>query len=311
MMAANKALYHSIQSSINGKTSEACVKWHTLFYSKRFFMPELPEVETTLRGISSHIKSKTVSHACVRHPKLRWEITPNLSEILANQPLIDITRRAKYLIFHFETGILLVHLGMSGSLRIVSSDTPLEKHEHVDLVFTDKTTLRYKDPRRFGAILWFSGIPEHHPLLSHLGPEPLAQDFNGKYLFDKLQKQKRAIKLALMDNIVVVGVGNIYANESLFHAHIHPNRPASSLTLKECQNLVKQIKEVLAKSIELGGSTLKDFVGGDGKAGYFQQTYFVYGRQNQTCRICGSLIEHIKLGQRASFFCPTCQKTHE
>ena len=274
-------------------------------------MPELPEVETTLRGISSHIKSKTVAHVCVRHPKLRWEITPNLSEILAGQFLSDITRRAKYLILHFETGILLIHLGMSGSLRIVSPDTPVEKHEHFDLSFTDETTLRYKDPRRFGAILWFSGIPENHPLLANLGPEPLGDEFSAKYLQQKLHKQKRAIKLALMDNAVVVGVGNIYANESLFHAHIHPTRPASSLTLKECQSLVKHIKEVLAKSIELGGSTLRDFVGGDGKSGYFQQTYFVYGRQNQACRICGALIEHIKLGQRASFFCPTCQRTHE
>lgn len=272
-------------------------------------MPELPEIETTKRGISPHITDKTIAYATVRQPKLRWPIIEDLSEQLADQRVISVSRRAKYLLIELPTGVLILHLGMSGSLRIHhDADVPPQKHDHVDIVFTDGTLLRYKDPRRFGAILWFNGLAEHHPLLCKLGPEPLSDDFTGAYLYRKLQQQKRAIKLAIMDNHILVGVGNIYANEALFRTKIHPLTPASQISQAKCLALAKEIKAVLQLAIEKGGSTLRDFVGSDGQAGYFQQEYFVYGRAKMACRTCGHEIEQIKIGQRASFYCPSCQK---
>ena len=201
---------------------------------------------------------------------------------------------------------------MSGSLRIFTADderiaTP-DKHDHLDFVFDDGTVLRYHDPRKFGAVLWYEGIAEHHPLLEKLGPEPLSGDFDANYLYQKLKTQKRAVKLALMDNVVVVGVGNIYANESLFKAGISPLRPANKLTKKECALLVETVKAVLQRAIETGGSTLRDFVNSDGKSGYFQQEYTVYGRHNEPCVQCGGLIFKETLGQRGTFYCPNCQK---
>lgn len=272
-------------------------------------MPELPEIETTKRGISPHITDKLISHALVRQPKLRWPIPEDLSEQLADQPVLAVSRRAKYLLIQLPTGVLIIHLGMSGSLRIHHDpDTPPQKHDHVDIVFQDGTLLRYKDPRRFGAILWFNGAAEHHPLLCKLGPEPLSDEFTGAYLYNKLQQQKRAVKLAIMDNHVLVGVGNIYANEALFHTKIHPLTPANQISKAKCQQLAKEIKTVLLRAIDKGGSTLRDFVGSDGEAGYFQQEYFVYGRAKMACRTCGHEIEQIKIGQRASFYCPHCQR---
>ena len=275
-------------------------------------MPELPEVETTLRGISPHIQGKKVADVVLRQTKLRWQVNPQLAELLAGQEVLICRRRAKYLIISFATGILLIHLGMSGSLRIFTDgdariDHP-DKYDHVDIVFADGTVLRYHDPRKFGAILWYEGIAEHHPLLEKLGPEPLSDDFSADYLYRKLKTQKRAVKLALMDNAVVVGVGNIYANESLFKAGISPHRPADKIKKKECVVLVETVKAVLQRAIETGGSTLRDFVNSDGKSGYFQQEYTVYGRHNEPCVRCGGLVQKEVLGQRGTFYCPNCQK---
>lgn len=275
-------------------------------------MPELPEVETTLRGISPHISGKKVADVVLRQTKLRWQVNPKLAEILTGQKVLNCTRRAKYLIVGFETGILLIHLGMSGSLRIFTGgDARIaspSKHDHADIVFDDGTVLRYHDPRKFGAILWYEGVAEHHPLLEKLGPEPLSDDFSADYLYQKLKTQKRAVKLALMDNAVVVGVGNIYANESLFKAGISPRRPADKVKKKECAVLAETVKAVLQRAIETGGSTLRDFVNSDGKSGYFQQEYTVYGRHNEPCVNCGGLIFKETLGQRGTFYCPNCQK---
>ena len=275
-------------------------------------MPELPEVETTLRGISPHIQGKKVADVVLRQTKLRWQVNPQLAELLAGQEVLSCRRRAKYLIISFATGILLIHLGMSGSLRIFTDgdariDHP-DKHDHVDIVFADGTVLRYHDPRKFGAILWYEGIAEHHPLIEKLGPEPLSDDFSADYLYQKLKTQKRAVKLALMDNSVVVGVGNIYANESLFKSGVSPHRPAEKVKKKECAVLVETVKAVLQRAIETGGSTLRDFVNSDGKSGYFQQEYTVYGRHNEPCVRCGGLVRKEVLGQRGTFYCPNCQK---
>ena len=275
-------------------------------------MPELPEVETTLRGITPHIQGKKVADVVLRQTRLRWQVNPNLAEILKEQEVLSCRRRAKYLIIGFSTGSLLIHLGMSGSLRIFTcNDARIEhpdKHDHVDMVFADGTVLRYHDPRRFGAISWHEGAAEHHPLLEKLGPEPLSDDFSADYLYQKFQTQKRAVKLALMDNAVVVGVGNIYANESLFRSGILPHRPANKVKKKECAVLVETIKAVLQRAIETGGSTLRDFVNSDGKSGYFQQEYTVYGRHNEPCIRCGGLVQKEVLGQRGTFYCPNCQK---
>lgn len=275
-------------------------------------MPELPEVETTLRGISPHMEGKTVAEVLIRQSKLRFPVPSDLAETLQGERVLNCTRRAKYLLIHFKTGVLLIHLGMSGSLRIFHPDHPKaadpDKHDHADIVFEDGTLLRYHDPRRFGMILWFAGAAEHHPLLVSLGPEPLEAEFDADYLYDKLHKQKRAIKMALMDNAVVVGVGNIYANESLFQAGISPKRPANQITRKECAELVEIIRAVLKRAIAVGGSTLRDFVDSEGNSGYFQQEYTVYGRHNQPCVKCGSLIQKETIGQRGTFYCAHCQK---
>lgn len=274
-------------------------------------MPELPEVETTLRGIAPHIVGKTVAKAEIRQHKLRWPVHPQLNHILSGQRVEVCSRRAKYLIIEFQTGLLLIHLGMSGSLRILTPNddriSQPEKHDHIDIVFSDGIVMRYRDPRKFGAVLWYEGIAQTHPLLQNLGPEPLLDGFDADYLYRRLLQKKCAVKPALMDNEIVVGVGNIYANESLFKAGILPTRTANQITREECGELVKIIKAVLRRSIETGGSTLRDFVNSDGKAGYFQQEYEVYGRAGESCFRCGGLIEKQILGQRGTFYCPVCQ----
>ena len=272
-------------------------------------MPELPEVETTLRGISPHIQGKSVVSATVRQPKLRWPVPEDLNDILQQQNVLSCSRRAKYLIIRFQTGILLIHLGMSGSLRIYRNghDSAAGKHDHIDLVFDDGTVMRYHDPRRFGAFLWYTGAAETHPLLAKLGPEPLSDSFNADYLAQAFQKRQSPVKSALMDNAVVVGVGNIYANESLFLAGITPSRPAASLTRPEIELLTEAVRGVLQRAIEKGGSTLRDFVDSEGNSGYFQQEYRVYGRHNQPCLQCGHPIEKSIIGQRGTFYCPQCQ----
>ena len=272
-------------------------------------MPELPEVETTLRGIAPHILNQTVCTVTVRQPKLRWQIPPVLPEILRGLVVRECRRRAKYLLIRFDTGVLLVHLGMSGSLRIWHGGAPAAgKHDHVDIAFANGTLLRYHDPRRFGAILWLAGAAEHHDLLKDLGIEPLSDDFTADYLSQALQKRGSPVKTALMDNKIVVGVGNIYANESLFQAAIAPQRAAKSLSKTECAALTAAVKHILCRAIETGGSTLRDFVNSEGKSGYFQQEYKVYGRANQPCAQCGTPIVKTVIGQRGTFYCPVCQK---
>lgn len=269
-------------------------------------MPELPEVETTCRGIAPLLLHATIRDVIVRDARLRWPVPPDLAANLAGRRVLGISRRAKYLLVDFEHGTLILHLGMSGSLRFVAPGTPPEKHDHVDIDL-GQTVLRYRDPRRFGAILWQQGPVEAHPLLAKLGPEPLSYAFDGAVLQQALRRRGSAIKLAIMDNHVVVGVGNIYANEALFHAGIHPARAANGLSSEECARLAAEIKAVLARAIDAGGSTLRDFVDARGKPGYFQQSYMVYGRRDLPCHICGSLIRELRQGQRSSCFCPHCQ----
>ena len=271
-------------------------------------MPELPEVETTLRGIAPHLVQHRVTAVVVRNPKLRWPIPPNLPELLHKQVVQGLRRRAKYLLIEFKHGTLILHLGMSGSLRIQPAGLPAEKHDHFDLVLDNGQLLRLRDPRRFGAVLWHAGDVALHPLLAALGPEPLEQKFDGEYLHRATRSRSAAIKLAIMDSHLVVGVGNIYANEALFRAGIRPQLAANKLSLPRCRNLAQHIKEVLRDAIQQGGSTLRDFVHSDGSSGYFQQTYFVYGRTGESCRVCNTPIKQLRQGQRSTFYCPKCQR---
>lgn len=269
-------------------------------------MPELPEVETTRRGILPHIKGRCVESVTVRQPQLRWPVSDEIFT-LAGQTLTNVTRRGKYLLLQFSRGVALVHLGMSGSLRVLQSPLTPKPHDHVDVCFAGGIILRYHDPRRFGAWLWSNGPVAEHPLLASLGPEPLEADFSGEYLFAASRGRKAPVKTFLMDSHVVVGVGNIYANEALFRAGILPSRAAGRVSLERYERLAQAIREVLTFSIEQGGTTLRDFVGGDGKPGYFQQTLRVYGRGGEPCRTCGASLRETRLGQRATVFCKFCQ----
>lgn len=270
-------------------------------------MPELPEVETTKNGIKDAIIGKRVKEVIIRHHQLRWPIPKNLPELLQNQRLNNITRRAKYLLLEFDYGTLMIHLGMSGKLRVLKRPVEPKKHDHFDLQFSNKVTLRYNDPRRFGCILWCEEDPQQHRLIHHLGPEPLSAKFNGAYLQKACQNKKIAIKQAIMDAKLVVGVGNIYASESLFLAGIHPLTPANSLTEEGYRALAKQIKVVLRRAIKAGGTTLRDFSKADGKPGYFQQKLNVYGRDGQACHSCATMIDKITQSGRSTYFCAQCQ----
>lgn len=269
-------------------------------------MPELPEVETTCRGIRPVLTGRIASGCIIRNGRLRLPVPDGLGDLVAGQPLRAVERRAKYLLLRFDTGTVIVHLGMSGSLRVVDARAPVGKHDHVDLLFGE-TALRLRDPRRFGLVVWHEGEPAVHPLLVHLGVEPLQDGFDGGWLFAALQGLTTPIKLAIMDARRVVGVGNIYASESLFRARIHPLTPAGSISRPRCMRLADAIRETLTAAIAAGGSTLRDFVGGDGKSGYFQQQYFVYGRDGEDCRLCGGPIRKAVVGQRSTFWCPRCQ----
>lgn len=273
-------------------------------------MPELPEVETTRLGLLP-LLNQSVAQVTIRNGALRWPIPENLPKILAGQKLHKLSRRAKYILAHFEQGVLLLHLGMSGRLCLLAEYEPPQKHDHFDIIFTSGQVLRLRDPRRFGAVLWTDGDVAQHPLLRALGPEPLESAFSADYLRKRLTNKKAAIKLAIMDAHLVVGVGNIYASESLFRARIHPETPANQLTVLQCENLVREIKATLTDALKAGGSSLRDFFGADGNPGYFQQQYFVYGRANdkaaEACRVCGKPVKMIRQGQRSTFFCPTCQ----
>jgi formamidopyrimidine-DNA glycosylase len=271
-------------------------------------MPELPEVEVTLRGLAPHLVGQRVTAAVIRHPELRWPVPENLPELLRGQTIRSLRRRAKYLLAGFDHGTLILHLGMSGSLRILPADTPPEKHDHFDLVLANGKLMRLRDPRRFGAVLWHKGDPAQHPLLAALGPEPLEGGFDARYLYQATRNKTAAIKQVIMDNRIVVGVGNIYANEALFRAGIKPQLAAGKLSLLRCAKLAAEIRATLAEAIKLGGSTLRDFVNTSGQPGYFQQHYWVYGRGGEPCRKCGTPIQQIRQGQRSSFYCRHCQK---
>ncbi|MDH2997530.1 DNA-formamidopyrimidine glycosylase [Pasteurellaceae bacterium LFhippo2] len=271
-------------------------------------MPELPEVETSVRGVSPYLVGETIEQIVIRQKQLRWLVSDELEQ-MASAKILSIYRRAKYLIIHTDKGDILVHLGMSGSLGILSKEQPKEigKHDHVDLVTTSGRILRYNDPRKFGAWLWVENA-EKADLLAKLGPEPLSDDFNADYLFKQSRNKTLALKNFIMNNAIVVGVGNIYACESLFMAELHPEIAPQNLTQKQCERLVAVIKDVLTKAIIQGGTTLKDFIQPDGKPGYFAQVLQVYGRKGEECNDCGSIIEAKVIGQRNTFFCPKCQK---
>ncbi len=271
-------------------------------------MPELPEVETTRRGISPHITGHTVTDTIVRQPLLRWPVRSDLAELLQGQPLVNVSRRAKYLLLTFPNGTLIGHLGMSGSMRVLPKGTSAGKHDHVDLIFDNNKLLRLTDPRRFGAMVWTDQPPEEHALLAKLGPEPLSQEFTADLLFERSRKRKQPVKTFLMDNHNVVGVGNIYANEALFKAGIRPDRPCGNITLKRYQLLAEAVRAVLSRAIDVGGTTLKDFVGGDGKPGYFAIELTMYGRAGEPCQNCGTTIKEIRLNNRSTCFCPKCQR---
>lgn len=270
-------------------------------------MPELPEVETTCRGIEPHMLNKTIKSIIVRHRGLRWPIPKNLENELEGQRIKQITRRGKYILITVKTGTLIIHLGMSGSLRRVKCSEQAEKHDHFEIVL-GQHCIRYRDPRRFGAVLFTSDDPLQHKLLKDLGPEPLDKIFNGQYLFERSRNRKVSIKQFIMDSKIVVGVGNIYANESLFYAGINPNRAAGKISLERYRLLAKSIKKVLRAAIKQGGTSLKDFIKTDGQPGYFKQKLAVYGREGEPCIQCRKPIKHLVQGQRASYYCSHCQK---
>jgi formamidopyrimidine-DNA glycosylase len=269
-------------------------------------MPELPEVEVTRRGLAPQLSGRVISGVAVREPRLRWPV-PREVLALAGRTVKTIQRRGKYLLVDCGDGHLILHLGMSGSLRVLPPGTPAGKHDHFDLLLGDRM-LRLRDPRRFGAVLWTTGDAAAHPLLAHLGVEPLSRSLNAQRLFALTRGLRTAIKHFLMDARRIVGVGNIYASESLFRAGIGPRKQAGRLSRQDCEKLAAAIKHTLRAAIRAGGSTLRDFVGSDGAAGYFQQRHWVYDRAGQKCRRCGTLIRKLSQGQRSTYYCSTCQK---
>jgi formamidopyrimidine-DNA glycosylase len=270
-------------------------------------MPELPEVETTLRGISPHLRGACIERLVVRDRRLRCPVPPGIEDQVLGQRILTLSRRGKYLLVELERGTILVHLGMSGSLRVLASHTPPGKHDHLDLCLCGGCCLRMRDPRRFGIFLWTPDPPAAHPLLAHLGPEPLGPRFNGDYLYERSRGRKCAVKTFIMDAGVVAGVGNIYANESLYLAGIHPARPCNRIGRERYRRLARQIRRVLARAIDQGGTTLRDFVREDGSPGYFTLSLKVYDREGEPCPTCGMPIRQRRIGQRSSFFCPRCQ----
>lgn len=271
-------------------------------------MPELPEVETTRRGIAAHLIGERVSRVRVREPRLRWPVPRALGREVRGQYIEGIRRRAKYLTIDTAAGSIILHLGMSGSLRIVAPDAPLRLHDHVDIDFECGRTLRYNDPRRFGSILWTRGDPMRHRLLAELGPEPLDGALDGQYLHAASRGRRAAVKTFVMDARTVVGVGNIYANEALHLAGIRPDREAGRVSLERYDALADAIKRVLTHAIERGGTTLRDFRGTDGEPGYFQLELLAYEREGAPCRRCGTRIRRKVIGQRSSYYCPRCQR---
>jgi formamidopyrimidine-DNA glycosylase len=269
-------------------------------------VPELPEVETTRRGLAIHLEGAAIKRCVIRNARLRWPIPENMP--LAGLTIGRLERRAKYLLLHCGRGTLILHLGMSGNLRILPEETPPGTHDHFDLILNDGKLMRLCDPRRFGAVLWHEGDAHDHPLLASLGPEPLGENFNADHLYRMSRNRNVAIKQFIMDSHVVVGVGNIYASEALFGAGIRPQLKAGRLGLARCEKLVCSIKDTLNAAIIAGGSTLRDFVNTSGSPGYFQQQHRVYGRESEPCRQCGAAIKQIRQGQRSTYYCPHCQR---
>lgn len=271
-------------------------------------MPELPEVETTRRGIEGPVVGHRIAQVIVRDRRLRWRLPREFESRLTGARVTAIGRRGKYLLLSTATGTLMVHLGMSGSLRVLRADTPTVAHDHVDLVFDGGRCLRFNDPRRFGSMHWVEGDPTAHPLLADLGPEPLGPDFDGEYLWRKARGRRVAVKLFIMNARVVVGVGNIYASEALFRAGIRPRTSAGRLSRERMRALAAAIREVLAEAIEVGGTTLRDYVSAEGTPGYFRQKLYVYERAGEPCRHCRTPIRHAVMGQRSTYWCPACQR---
>jgi len=270
-------------------------------------MPELPEVETTLRGIAPHLLNQRIERVVIRDPRLRWPVPAEVSRA-EGQELVNLQRRGKYLLLGLQQGGLLIHLGMSGSLRVLQHPAAPRKHDHFDLEMQNGVCLRFNDPRRFGAFLWVDGDMRSHELLRHLGPEPLSDDFSAEYLYRNSRGRKLAVKNFIMDGRVVVGVGNIYASEALFMAGIHPQRAAGRVSRQRYEGLAAAIRDVLEHAIRRGGTTLRDFVNSDGAPGYFAQELLVYDRAGSDCFQCGGKIVQKVIGQRSSYYCPVCQR---
>lgn len=270
-------------------------------------MPELPEVETTRRGIQPYCEGRRVTGVVIRDRRLRWPVSDDLPALLTGQRVLRVERRAKYLLLHTDAGVLLIHLGMSGSLRVLLEPLHAAKHDHIDLCLEGDVILRYNDPRRFGSFQWFPTGDTLTPLVK-LGPEPLSKDFDGALLYERSRRRKAPVKAFVMDGSIVVGVGNIYANEALYHAGIRPDRAAGRISLSRYEQLACEIKAVLAKAIERGGTTLRDFVGSDGQPGYFSQELFAYGRGGELCKHCNRVLSEKVIAQRATVYCVACQR---
>jgi len=270
-------------------------------------MPELPEVETTRKGIAPYVVGEIVKDIIIRERQLRWPIPTTLKRSLKNQCIRKLRRRAKYLLFYTDNGCMIIHLGMSGSLRVIDEKQTPEKHDHVDIIFETGRTLRFRDPRKFGSILWTKEDPMEHRLINHLGPEPLSDEFQADYLYARSRKRTKAVKTFIMDSCIVVGVGNIYASEALFHAGIKPTQKAGKISKARYKKLVIEIKNVLSHAIKKGGTTLRDFINGEGKPGYFKNELQVYDRAGEPCNYCKTPIKMIRQGQRSTFYCTKCQ----
>jgi formamidopyrimidine-DNA glycosylase len=271
-------------------------------------VPELPEVETTRRGIEPHVVGRRISRLLVHERRLRWPVDPKLAAAVAGSAIRRAGRRAKYLLLETEAGTLILHLGMSGSLRVLPAITPRVAHDHIDIELDSGQTLRFNDPRRFGSVLFTVDDPALHPLLKQLAPEPLEDAFDGEYLWKVTRRRTVDIKQLLMNSRLVVGVGNIYASEALFRARVRPRRPARKLTRAECHKLARAIKATLAMAVKVGGTTLRDYVGADGNPGYFRQKLYVYERDGKPCRVCGNPVRQFTQGQRSTYWCANCQK---
>lgn len=271
-------------------------------------MPELPEVETTLRGIEPYVDKQVIVDIVVRESRMRWPVPTAELAGLVGRKVTHIERRAKYILLHTDAGVILLHLGMSGSLRVLENGADLGKHDHIDIQFDNNAIIRFNDPRRFGCCLLIQPPIREHKLLAKLGPEPLSDGFDGDYLYVKARQRSAPIKNVIMDGHVVVGVGNIYASEALYQAGIRPSKSANKISRQRIGQLAQEIRAVLAKAIKAGGTTLNDFTQADGKPGYFSQELQVYGRKGEACNRCGSEIKSLVLGQRNTFYCGSCQR---